>query len=467
MFGDAFGGGLTATVPVIGKPQFLGVADPNALNPLAAAFGPPTLVSRVVPSNGGYQYVKTPAGNVVVSTINVSGKVALVVNVIPSNPAAGDFPIQKTLPSPTGGPAYFILSNNLGLPGTYVAVPTNMITPSSLSTTAAPSTHMLYNIDPIVPLSLTLPGGAGGLVGRTKVSDDNSPLPHDRIIFNYDDYNGVPLTPGGYDVHRFSVGFEKTFFDQGASFELRLPFASTLDNDIYTNGVGNTRSTEVGDLALSLKALVYRSEVLNVCTGLAIALPTADDVHVYAGNTQVLYIRNEDVILTPYVAFVLTPDDNLFFQNWYEVGVNTKGNEVAFNNGITGLQPLGRLKDQNLLQIDAQLGYWLIRNSSSNGMLRGLAPFVELHWNDAIDNAGRVSSGLFSISGTSNNFNELNMTVGVLAQIGDRINLSLGAAFPLLGGTNRTFDYQLGLHVNFIFGPTYRNQTPATAVSSF
>ena len=92
-------------------------------------------------------------------------------------------------------------------------------------------TLSLYNINygefytlPGTPVVLGLPNpGGGGAVGLTKIADDNSPLPRDRVIFDYDFFGGVPLGTGGVDVHRFSPGIEKTFFDGLASIEFVFP----------------------------------------------------------------------------------------------------------------------------------------------------------------------------------------------------------------------------------------------------
>jgi hypothetical protein len=74
------------------------------------------------------------------------------------------------------------------------------------------------------------------VVGRTKIADDNSPLPRDRFIFNYDYFNNASLG-SGIDVSRISLGVEKTFLDQQASVELRIPFASTLDSTSTADGM--------------------------------------------------------------------------------------------------------------------------------------------------------------------------------------------------------------------------------------
>jgi hypothetical protein len=313
-------------------------------------------------------------------------------------------------------------------------------------------------------LNVPSPTG-GGVVGRTKISDDNNPLPRDRLIFDYDFFNNVPLTTGGFDVHRYSAGFEKTFFDQRASVEVRLPFASTLDTNINATGLAS-RATELGNLNLTAKVLLYRGDALNIAAGLGVALPTAEDTHVFVGSTETVRIANDAVLLTPYLAYLATPNPDWFFQNWFQVGFNTEGNRVLFNDG-SGLRPVGRLTDQPLLQIDAQLGYWLVNPCTSGGFLRGLAPFVELHYNTVLGNAGQVNAGDFSITAVNGAFNELNLSFGAVLLLGDRINLALGATVPTLNSNNRSFDYQLGVHGTFFFGPTYQSRTSSALVSAF
>jgi hypothetical protein len=296
---------------------------------------------------------------------------------------------------------------------------------------------------------------AGGAVGRTKIADDNSPLPRDRIIFDYDYFNNVPLSVNGVDVHRFSAGFEKTFFDGQASIEVRLPFASTLNSDV--NAFGTTSDhEELGDLHLTLKALLYGSPVLSIAAGLGIDLPTADDLRVVGLGTELLRIKNEAVVLTPYVAYLLTTGD-LFFQNWIEFGFDTNGNPVSANLDGLGLRGIGRLNDQTLCQIDAQLGYWLVRSQESSAMLRGLAPFVELHYNATLGNADSIQAGSFVVTPDQAHVDELNLSAGVIAAIGDRLQVAVGAVAPLKGHNDRTFDWQVGLHVNYYFGVSARD----------
>jgi hypothetical protein len=310
--------------------------------------------------------------------------------------------------------------------------------------------------------------GAGGAVGRTKIADDNSPLPQDRVIFDYDYFNNVPLSARGVDVNRFSAGFEKTFFDGRASLELRLPFATTLSSDVHADGGTSADRVELGDLNLTLKALLYGGPVVNVAAGLGLAVPTANDVRVFAPDgTPLLRIKNEEVVLTPYLAYLVTPTDRLFIQNWVAFGFDTNGNSVSADFNQAGLQHVGRLHDQTLCQIDAQLGYWLIRNGDPSALLRGLAPFVELHYNATLGNADQIQANQLSIGAQDAHVDELNLSAGVIALVGERLQLAIGAVVPLKGGIDRKFDWQVGVHGSYYFGPSARGGSRAAGASSF
>jgi hypothetical protein len=207
---------------------------------------------------------------------------------------------------------------------------------------------------------------------------------------------------------------------------------------------------------------VYRSDAVNLSTGLSLALPTADNTRVFLGQTEVMRIDSDADLLTPFVACLYTPNDSLFLQTWGAIAFSSQGNRVLINNGLTGLQDAGRLYDQNVLQIDAQAGYWLINPARSEGLLRGLAPFVELHSNTGLAHAGNLRNGFFTIGSLEDRFSELNLSVGAVMQLGEQVNLTAGAGFPLLGGSNRTFDYEIGIRCNVFLGARGQGRTAET-----
>src|SRR5947209_16292886 len=97
------------------------------------------------------------------------------------------------------------------------------------------------------------------------------------------------------------------------------------------------------------------------------------------GNgTELIRIKNQAVILTPYIAALALPTERIFAQTWFQIGFDANGNSVGANLAGTGLQGVGRLNEQQLLQVDTQLGYFLYRASDPGAWLRSIAPCVEL-----------------------------------------------------------------------------------------
>jgi hypothetical protein len=297
-----------------------------------------------------------------------------------------------------------------------------------------------------------LPAG-GGVVGRTKIADDNYPLPTDRLIFNYDQFGGTLLAPGGYDVYRFSIGGEMTAFDGMASAEIRVPFASTLDPVQSTSGITN-RDTVFGDVHLTLKALVFNADDALVASGVGIAFPTAPDTVLRdVGGNDLLRVRNQSYIVTPYVGAAASPADGFFVQGWVQVSFDTTGCAVqAAPMGAPGLQTIGRVHDPALLQTDVQLGYWAYQSGGY-----GLAPFVELHYNRPFGAGESLAADGLLLTGAGT-YNEFNLTLGATALVDSNLMVSAGLALPLRTAPDRTFDYQFGVRANWFFGPGVRGR---------
>jgi hypothetical protein len=328
------------------------------------------------------------------------------------------------------------------------AIPITFVPPAILNATAR------VTQPPPVPFSIALPS-AGGVVGLEKVSENNSPLPRDRIIFDYSFYNGTVLTPGGFYVDRFVVGFEKTFFNGRASFELRLPFAATLDSTTVAGGL--TSSTfELGDLHLALKGIVYANRILTVSAGLAADLPTAsNETARLADGTPLIRIDNDSAIFTPFVAALYTPNDRLFAQAWLELGVDASGSPVYSSNPqLGGFNSSGRVYGQTILQLDTQIGYWLLQPGQSAGFLTGLAPFFEVHFNQALTTSNLQGlPSTFAVGASNPEFSEVNLAAGVNTLFSNRLNMIAGIVVPVSSGISKFFDFEVGLRFNWLFGP--------------
>jgi hypothetical protein len=327
----------------------------------------------------------------------------------------------------------------------------DLVTPGTPGTPGSPAE--------IVTIHMPNPAG-GGLVGRTMVATGNSPLPRDRFIFDYDFIGNAPVILGGRDIYRCSTGFEKAFFDGLASVTVRMPFASTA-NPTTEDGLTNGSSTQFGNLYVMLKGLAYSGENVSISGGLAMSLPTAADTHLRIESEDLVRIRNESVLLTPYVAVLFTPSDRFFAQAWTAIEFDTRGNPVQLNSG-TGLTTIGRLNEPALLQLDYQVGYWLVHPATTpGGLLRGLAPFAELHYNGVLSGYDQVTAGSVAIVDSQNTFRELNLSVGMTAQLYDNILLTGGVTAPLRSGNNQFGDYQVGIRLNWLFGGTATKRVAA------
>ncbi len=352
------------------------------------------------------------------------------------------------------------------------------LTVSQISTTPVPAGggSITYSGALLGEQNVPLPGGST-LVGRVKLSEDNSPLPRDRFIFSYDHFDNVPLTGNGFTVNRYQFGVEKTFLDGRWSVEFRLPFSGTVaSTNVQGFEVGHT---EFGNLRFALKRIFSQNEVLTTTSGIAVTLPTADDQVLLSsvadrnGSNFLYRFENEQVTVEPFVAAIFTPNQRLFAQTWGSINFDVTGGELSYNKTVfEGTSGIGRARfyDIPFLSVDQQVGYWLIQRDY--GTLRGLAPFVELHWNYAIAQREilnevnkRLPNNGLSVGSVADH--ELNLIAGVLTQVGDNLNLSIGASAPLLQRPNRTFDAQVGVRASYLFGRTARARNPIYSISSY
>ncbi|MEK6262572.1 MAG: hypothetical protein AABP62_28585 [Planctomycetota bacterium] len=305
----------------------------------------------------------------------------------------------------------------------------------------------------------SLPSPGGG-VGTSKIAENTSPIPRDRVYLNYSYFDGVPLLANGVNVNRITPGIEKTFFGGMSSIEVRTPFASTLSNDLFipnqNTPPNDTDSAEFGNLTAYLKQLLYTSDTLAVSVGLGLTLPTAGDTNVFLapGLPPLVNIKNQSVHLLPFAGSLYTPTDKLFVQQFLQFDFDANGNAVRDG----GFQPAGRLNDMTVLYYSVGAGYWLYNNPDSNRLFTRIAPIVELHYNKSLTNTDRlVTPNQIIINPVASNLDLLNGVVGLTAMMGENKSLTLAYTTPLGAGDNRQFNGELRLMFNWFFGgPTNR-----------
>jgi hypothetical protein len=316
-----------------------------------------------------------------------------------------------------------------------------------------------YKVTPYASLFIPDPG-SGGVVGRTKIADDTSPIPQDRIMFDYSFFDDVPLVPGGVNVHRFTPGFEKTFLDGMMSFEMQIPCAVTLDSSVVQDGGNDLSHGEFGDVALTLKSLLFQQDHLAIAGGLTLTVPTASDTNVIlADGTPLVRIVNRSTHLAPFLGFLWTPNDRFFLQGFYQVDVEAGGCPVLVNLDGLGLQGIGTLHDTTYQYVDLGLGSWLYRGPARYGRLTGWAWTAELHGSDSFSPTSPVVADNWQI-GDSNSFDSWNVTIGTHLEFKDRSVLTMAYVDPLGGGASRQFNGEFRLMFNYYFGASAPVRAP-------
>ncbi len=327
---------------------------------------------------------------------------------------------------------------------------------------------------------------AGGI---QKLVDNASPLPRDRVFFNYSYFANSSINvpgQGAVNINRFTPGFEKTFNDQRMSIEVRVPFATTIDS-INLTGQTNTSDIKLGNQTTYLKALMYSDPTLAIAGGLGVQAPTASDTSYYVNGysysfandkttttspQEILHIKNQAVHLLPYMGAVYTPNERFFAQSVAQFDFSTNGNSISnaalypvltnpgtdpntwvINSQTTGLSRAGVLQDTNFMYLSGNAGYWMYktRNPYERG-ITGFAPTMELHYNQSLQRGDAVSGFYGNAGSGASNISNVNGVIGSTTVIGHNKYLSVAYVAPFTNKENRFFDGELRVMFNYYFG---------------
>ncbi len=293
------------------------------------------------------------------------------------------------------------------------------------------------------PIAINIPSPSGGVLGRQRISDNESPIPTDRVFCDYSFFHDAVLsTPS--DANRFVPGFEKTFFDRRMSVEMRFPMGIMASSNIVADQTGFGTTGQFGDMEVILKGIVAQEETWTLSMGLGISIPTAPGVNVgLADGTPLLKIVNQSTHLLPFFGLLVKPNDEWFSQVYVQVDVAASGDPVSANVAGNGLVSVGDLYDQTLIFVDASIGRWLYRNPARR--LSGLAAVIEAHYTGGVNAPSALQAGNFLIGDGTARYNDVDITVGAHAVIGNT-TLTVGYATPAT--EDRGFDGELRVFVN-------------------
>lgn len=290
-----------------------------------------------------------------------------------------------------------------------------------------------------VRMNVPTPSAGTGGSGRAKISESGSPIPRDRVFFNYGFFNNAAVTNRGHDLNRMVAGFERTFLDKQASLEVRAPFASTIDNAVTVGGPNSGSDVQMGMMSLYGKVVLWRQGSFLASAGAGVTLPTADDVSVLRPDgSRLVEIQSKSVHIQPFVGWAYAPASSWFAQGFLQFDFDTNGNPVLIDSG-TGLASAGRINDANFVFADASVGYWLYE-SETDSLVQRIAPTAELHWSKSIQNTDVVQAGSVQVGNFRDNIDILTGLIGFNVMMKGQTQLSLGYGAPLTTGADQPFD---------------------------
>ncbi len=423
MFGDFFGGG-TLAVSVLGPPVNI---DQTIMD---GRTGDPRFF--VTNDNGGNGADSNPAVGIQIHDGNAMGPV-IATSIGPRAPAgAGNaYPISD--PTTTG-----FSPPNVNGPGFLVYNGGTAMGPQDIG-----DGWILDFGHTFTPITGTLPIPAGGVaVRRFKMSENNSPMPRDRFIFNYNYFDNV--IGGIGNVNRYAFGFERTFHEGSSSIQVLFPFAGTLDADQVAGGT-IAKNTQFGDIPIIFKTILAEREEYVLAAGLGVTVPTGEDARVFntSGN-KIIHVSHASVHLLPYIALLRGYDSGWYWQSFLQLDVDTNGNKVQADLQGVNLQPVGVLQEQTLLFADLGVGYRFTELSDDNPI--AVAATAEVHYASPLQDSDSIKAGALDIRNLVNRFDVVNLTLGMIFRTNSNFSIRPAMVIPL---SDDQFDYEAMVQANY------------------
>ena len=349
---------------------------------------------------------------------------------------------------------------------------------------------------------------------RLNISENNSPLPTDRLYLSYRHFHNATPTRvfqfgRDFNVDRFTLGGERTFFDKMFSVEIRAPLEGRLNSNVFTQirtdlvppivdpiaggtfaQIEGLRRAELGNLSLILKSLLHETCDCAVSCGVAVTLPTAKDVNygvdiidtftftgfpTITANQDILLdvaVSNETVYVAPFLAWLKQQNPRFYHQGFLQVEVAANPSNVrVIGSGISdffdGAAPIGTLNwfvpfpgrselfSQSLLRLNLGCGYVLMEDPRAS-WIQKLTGIFEAHYSTTLQDANigsvqvieDVGFGIQSIEfGNRNNRVDIvNVVAGLSANVGNLV-ITNGFTAPITDGTDRGFDFEYNLQI--------------------
>jgi hypothetical protein len=297
-------------------------------------------------------------------------------------------------------------------------VPTTPTTPTNPNQPTAPTTPTTPTTPTQRVVILQFPQLS---YASFKIAENESPRPTDRVFVTYNYYDGLPTSPftPQFDVHRETIGFEKTFLDGSASIGLRVPFIQLSGPENVFNAF-NVRDGQFGDVSVIAKYAFYddRSTGNLISGGLMVTAPTGEDTYMVNGETV------HSTLLQPWVGTIWGLSDRVFVQGFSSIVLPSDHRDVTawFN--------------------DIGVGYWL-RRGEFDRFFHGIVPTAEVHVGTPLTNRGDGDINRVQFP------DYVSLVGGVNFIFWRNSSFGLAAGAPVTG--NKPWDFETHVSLNFQF----------------
>ncbi|QDT54326.1 hypothetical protein Pan44_23550 [Caulifigura coniformis] len=294
-----------------------------------------------------------------------------------------------------------------------------------------------------------------------KVSENNHPLPRDRVFYSFNAFDDALKFDSSFDgalfpasrsqtLLRHTVGIEKTFNEGESSIEFRLPF---FDGTTYGRTVGAESLAydggNVGNLLVTAKTLLYESDAFAMSAGLGVAAPTGSDATIRV-NSTLAKIDNSAVYLSPFLASLWTPSDEWFVMGFSQIQVSANGDPVVLRDPLLGNSRVATVNAPTALSLDLSIGRWLFRDRT-DAIIQGMALVGEVHQfaalqdTDGVPQADPTDVGLRA---ADERLSLTTLTFGVHSVLPGNSTLRVAGVVPM---DDDQFDGELIVQFNFYY----------------